>query len=635
MTCLLTGLPTQVWAQPTNSSLAAGASPAIRYEVAFNSAPLHMVDVIATVATNGRDIVEWYLPTWTPGSYLVREYARHIQEIQAIDPATGRTLPMTKSRKNRWTVTTGSAAAVQLRYRVYGYELSVRTNFVDQDWALINGAATFLTIAADRDQPHQVRYVLPPGWSQVVTELPAVDNAATTFMAETYDALVDAPAVAGSPSIASFEVGGKTHRLVCIGDDDLWNASAAAKDLRRLVEIEQQFWGVVPYECYTFFNVIGESGGGLEHDNSTVLMTSRWSQALPERYRKWLSLCSHEFFHTWNVRRLRPRTLMRYDYENEQLFPELWIAEGITSYYDDLLVRRAELMMPKQYLESLSDSIGSVQSAPGRNVQSLRDSSTDSWIKHYRPDENSVNSQISYYTKGLLVAWLLDAEIRISTQGKKSLDDVMRILYQEHMKTGYTGDDFRAVAAKVAGKDLSSWFVENVDQAGELDFSAAMAHFGLHWSDQDDPTTAKDTDADKELTGDDDPGEPATTEAADADEDSPKWDLGLSTREQGGRVTITSVRHGGPAALAGLSVDDELIAMEGYRVSRTNLSDQLDVLMRSNGPVELVIARRGKILERAIQPIPKAKRTWKLKLDANPSEDILRNRNQWLGIAGQ
>lgn len=599
-------------------------TPAVRYLVSFHDAPRHFVSVTATVGSENLESMEWFLPTWTPGSYLIRDHARHLQDVRAVDPATGQVLDLEKTRTNRWTVKPKGAAAVQIQYRVYCRELSVRTNFVDQDWALLNGAATFMSPVGFGRKPHQVTFHLPPTWHDVVTELPQVAADHRTYMAANYDALVDAPVVAGSPMIATFQAGDRDHRIVNLGDTDLWNANAAAKDLQPLVETIQQFWGTIGYEKYSFLNVIGESGGGLEHDNSTVLLTSRWTQSSPTQYRKWLSLCAHEYFHTWNVRRLRPRSIAKYEYEDATLFPELWIAEGITSYYDKLLVRRSGLMTAKQYLAGLSEQIKELQTTPGRNVQSLSHASVDAWIEFYRPDENSVNSSISYYLKGSLVAWLLDAEIRFATNDQKSLDDVMRAMFADHADEGYSSEDFRKMASSIAGQEMTEWFTSHVDGVDELDYRRAMELYGLHWAIDDDPTTRDDSDRSKDKNS-------SAGDEGDDDETA-KWEMGIQTRERDGNLIVDKVLADGPAAAAGMNVDDELVAVAGYRVSGTTLRQQLAAVVEPDKSVDVVIARRGKLQTLSIRATPEPKQTWKMQFDKNPSDEVLARRNHWLGI---
>lgn len=604
---------------------AVNAAATIRYEVRFDSAAMHLVDITATTQVNGRKQLEWYLPNWTPGSYLLRAHSQHVVQIDAVDPVSGNALPIEKAATNRWVVKTDSADAVELRYQLYCNEMTVRTNFVDASMALINGAATFLSLDSAREQTHRVDYVLPLGWKSVVTELPREESSggkvANAFVAKTYDELVDAPAVVGDPTVVEFQVADRTHRLVCIGDHSLWNLDVVVKDLKQIVETQHAFWGAVPYQQYAFINVIGESGGGLEHDNSTVVMSSRWTQGIAKRYRGFLALCSHEFFHTWNVRRLRPQGIKKYDYQNEQLFPELWIAEGVTSYYDDLLTRRSGLSSPMHYLDAVSKNIEKLQTTPGRGQQSLAASSTDAWIKFYRPNADSPNHQVSYYTKGGLAAWLLDVEIRNATGHRKSLDDVMRVCFDRHAASGYTSSDFRKVVAEVAGKDLSPWFAKHIDGTDELNFTSALDCFGLHWSHEDDPTAKKEpTDANSK-----------SSENA-KDDEQPKWELGMDTKSDGHGLVVTRVRGNAPAAVAGVNVGDELIALAGYRITSSQLPDQLEVLSEPETTLELLISRRGRLQTLAVKPVRKSKQEWKIVLDKNPSPEILKRRQQWLGI---
>ncbi len=280
-----------------------------------------------------------------------------------------------------------------------------------------------------------------------------------------------------------------------VGESGYWDGSKAATDLSKVVAAHHEMWGAVPYQRYLFLNVICGRGGGLEHDNSALLMTSIWSFRDEERYKDWLSLASHEFFHAWNVRRLRPKGLVKYDYESETYTPSLWIAEGVTSYYEDLLLVRAGLFSKKEFLDRLNKNIDGVQKTPGRTKQSLSESSYDAWIKFYRPDENSSNTRISYYSKGAVVAFLLDTKIRELTDGVKSLDDVMRTMYQRYQESGYEPADFRRVVNEIAGEDLSQWFASAVDSTDELDFSPVHNWFGLEFpTNKDDAKTENESD---------------------------------------------------------------------------------------------------------------------------------------------
>ena len=380
-----------------------------------------------------KDETELMMAVWTPGSYLVREYARHIDSMTITDQ-NDEPLPFKKIRKNRWLVETEDADIVKVKYRLYCNEKSVRTNFVNGDYAVLNGAPTFITLPDRLDQKHVVALDLASGWKRSATSLTPNDEP-NVYTAQTFDELVDSPIVAGNVNVYPFEAGGVQHQLVNVGEQGMWDGSKAASDLKKVVLAHQKIWGnQVPYDRYMFLNVLSGGGGGLEHDFSTLVLSSRWTFRDKSRYASWLSLCSHEFYHTWNVRRLRPKPLMKYDYENEVYTDGLWIAEGITSYYQDLALVRAGLLSKNRFMSGLSSEIESVQRTDGRKFQSLRDSSFDTWIKFYRPDENSRNTRISYYAKGAVAAFLLDMKIRSLTDNEKSLDDVMRKMYKKYSK---------------------------------------------------------------------------------------------------------------------------------------------------------------------------------------------------------
>ncbi|QEG39646.1 M61 family metallopeptidase [Roseimaritima ulvae] len=610
------------------------APPPIQYVVSFADADRHAIDVEAIVPTSGKDNVEVMMPVWTPGSYLVREYSRHVESIAASRVLNDEALEIRKTAKNRWSIaTSGSDSTIRLRYRLYCREMTVRTNWVERDFGVLNGASTFITLADGKPRAHQIRYLLPSNWQQAVCALPSHDQLPHTFVAASFDDVVDSPVVLGNPQVTHFEVDGIDHRLVTLNGEGLWDNDAAAKDVQRIVETQRDFWGSLPYQRYVFLNVLSETRGGLEHDNSTLLMASRWTFRNAERYRAWLGLVSHELFHAWNVRRLRPRALAAYDYERENHFDELWIAEGITSYYDDLLQVRAGLLSEKDYLEGVSRALKSVSTAPGSRVQPLRDSSYDAWIKYYRPDENAVNTRISYYTKGSLVAWLLDAKIRKASRGKKSLDDVMRQLYAKHsmQRGGYDSADFRRIVDAVAGQPLSEFLETAVDQAGDLDFSDAMELWGLEIGE---PESA-DADNSEENNKNDEKNDKQDSQpavelaaAATAKDLKPPY-VGATISEEHGKMVVTAVVRGTPADRAGWNVDDELVALDGYRVTPTLWKDNL-AQFEVGKPIDCLLSRRGRLVQRTITLEPNRPDAWKVRSLKEPTDAQQRNRRQWL-----
>jgi predicted metalloprotease with PDZ domain len=380
--------------------------------------------------------------------------------------------------------------------------------------------------------------------------------------ANSFDELVDSPMLMGDLAIQTFHVSGICHYLACYGTDETWDLDQATRDCAKIVAVQHAFWGEIPYPSYWFINMALESYGGLEHDNNTVLFTSRWAMRKRTTYLEWLGLVSHEFFHAWNVRRLRPKNLICYDYGAEQYTPELWIAEGITSYFDDLFVLRAGLLAQDEYLGMLGKLIQQVDDAPGSLVQTLKDASFDTWIKHYRPDENSINSRVSYYTKGALVAFLLDIHLRMLSDDRSSLGDLMRELWKRYRVSGYTLSDFESVASELAGSDLSAWFERHVHRSEALDYRQALDWLGLE-------IVSTNIAAPQDSTR----PQVATEKMTDGSES--EWELGCETTYRDGRIIVTRIVRGSSASIAGLQVDDELIAFSGHRLPKENWKDRL------------------------------------------------------------
>ena len=292
------------------------------------------------------------MAVWTPGSYVVREFARYLEAVTA-RTSTGEPLAVEKSRKNCWRVSTGGADRIVVSYLVYGPEMSVRTNWIEADFAICNGAPTCLTLADDDTaRPHDVTLELPTGWSRSLTGLaPKTDRGPHTQRAPDADTLVDSPIVAGTPTVYEFVVDSTPHLLVNLGEAGVWHGPRSAEDVETITREIYRMWGVMPYDRYLFFNMITEAGGGLEHRNSAMLMTSRWATSSDRSYLRWLGLVSHELLHAWNVKRLRPIELGPIDYETETHTESLWVVEGLTSYYGDLGVHRAGLSTVEEYFE--------------------------------------------------------------------------------------------------------------------------------------------------------------------------------------------------------------------------------------------------------------------------------------------
>jgi predicted metalloprotease with PDZ domain len=560
----------------------------IRYTLTFPAPHTHYVQVRAEVPTSDRDSIELSMAVWTPGSYLVREFSRHIEAVTAEGPAGP--LIVEKTAKNRWRVATGGAPAVTVSYRVYGREMSVRTNWIESAFAFLNGAATFLTLAGDTARPHEVTVVPASGWTRSITALEPIRRADvrltpdTTYCAPDYDTLVDSPILVGNPELYEFAVDGTPHVLANAGDTAFFDAPRAVTDLEAIVRAHKEFWGSFPYERYVFINLVTEAGGGLEHACCSVLMTNRWATRTRKAYLRWLELASHELFHAWNVKRLRPLELGPFEYEREVITPSLWVVEGITDYYADVLVQRAGCSSPQEFLDSLSDKIEELQTTPGRAVRSVTLASIDAWIKLYRPDENTPNTSISYYTKGAVVAFLLDAAIRNATGGARSLDDVMREAYAQYSGArGFTSDEFRTLTERVAGVDLGAFWRSAIEGTDELDYRDALDVFRLQFK----PVNATPNGR-------------------------PKAWIGATTKLDSGRLLVAQVKRDTPAFAAGLNVDDEIVAIDQVRVRADRLDERLEQYAPGDR-VSLLIARRERLLSLDVTLGPEPPKRWRLE----------------------
>jgi predicted metalloprotease with PDZ domain len=590
---------------PHTAPAAAQTTPApqrtgepLRYTVSFPEPHTHYMDISVVVPTSARTEIELMMAVWTPGSYLVREFSRHVEGVTAATP-DGRALEVEKSDKNRWRVATRGAASVTVKYKVYGREMSVRTNWIESGFALVNGAPTFLTLADRTPRPHEVVLLPAAGWRRSMTSLPAQPGGGEhRYVAPDYDTLVDSPILLGNPAVYEFTVDGKPHYLVNEGEAGVFDGARAAKDLQRVVEAQRAFWGFLPYDKYLFLNVISEAGGGLEHKSSATLMTSRWTTRTRGAYLAWLETASHELFHAWNVKRLRPVELGPFDYESEVHTRSLWMVEGVTDYYGDVMVRRAGLSAREEYLDSLSAKIEELQTTPGRAVQPAESASFDAWIKYYRPDENSANTSVSYYTKGAVIGFLLDGRIRKATNGRRSLDDAMRLAYQRFSGAkGYTPDELRGVMEEVAGVSLRTFWDASVEGTAELDYTEALDALGLRFR-------------------------PAPLMGNRA------W-LGASTRNDGGRLVVSQVRRDSPAWNAGLNVDDEILAIGDFRIRADRLDSRLD-LYRPGERVTILVARREQLQRLEVTFGAEPSRAWRLEPNPAATAEQQKTLADWL-----
>jgi predicted metalloprotease with PDZ domain len=577
---LLLALTSAALGQQARPARSEPARPsALKYTLSFPQPHTHLYQVefaIDGVLTPHLDVE---LPAWTPGSYLVREYARHVRDFSAVDES-GAALGWEKIDKDSWRLTVGAAPGrprnVRVRYRVYARDLTVRTSHLDASHAYFNGASLFMYVKGARDQPHRLKIEAPSHW-RVTSPLGLAPGPDGYFTAPNYDILVDSPTEVGTHQLIEFNVLGKPHRIAIWGEGASDPARLKA-DFTKIIEEGAKIFGGLPYEHYTFIVHLQPGiGGGLEHLNSTTLHASPQVFNSHRGYLGFLGLASHEYFHLWNVKRIRPEPLGPFDYQNENYTRSLWFSEGVTDYYGEQLLLRAGLKKPEEYLESLGSSIRQYESTPGRRVQSAEAASFDAWIKHYRPDENSINTALSYYLKGELLGLLLDFEIRARTSGARTIDDVMRHLNQNYAEkgVGFPDSELKSVFEKIAGADLSDFFARYVSGTAEIDFNHYLGLAGLQLERKY-----------QTIPGEGFEGRPGAGD--------PGW-LGINATASNDRIIIRNVPSGAPAYEGGLNAGDEIVALNGMRVTAENYA-ALSNALRAGQKVNVAIFRRERLL---------------------------------------
>jgi predicted metalloprotease with PDZ domain len=560
--------------------------PEIAFTVSMSKPWTHLLEVEMRVKSSAMpEKSELVMPVWTPGSYLVREYARHVQDFAARD-ASGNALGWRKVNKNTWQVDTKGLSEYTVVYNVYANELTVRTNELNSEHAFWNNSALLFHPKGFIGAPSTLK-VNPYGNWKVATGLPKVENQTNTFRAENFDVLYDSPFEVSDFVETSFEVRGVPHRWVVTGEGN-YDLQRIARDSAKIVEEGAKIFGDIPYKDYLFIlNTRG--GGGLEHLNSTALQWNKFGFKPESRYTDFLMLVAHEHFHVWNVKRIRPDALGPFDYERENYTKLLWVAEGGTSYYEGILLRRAGLLSDKDFLAGKASQIQALQNRPGRFQTSLEEASFDAWIKYYRQDENAINNQISYYDKGDIVNFLLDVQIRKDSAGAKSLDDVFRYLYDEFSKKNknFTPEDFQKTAEMMAGKPLTDFFAKYVRGREEIDYNSILSGVGLQLLKGNARETAY---------------------------------LGANLAQSGDRLTITSLPSDTPAYAQGLNTNDQIIAVDGYRATQQFLQTYLGE-RKPGDKVKFTVFRFDELLEFEVTLAGRAAPNYQIKAVENPTDE--------------
>lgn len=576
------------------------APSTLRYQISMEDPGRHRFHVEITWSGPHPMPLHWALPVWTPGSYLVREFAKNVSQVRAHH--AGHPVRVDKVGKAEWSLVPddGSASTWQLAYDVYAFELSVRSSYLDTTRGYFNGANVFLYPQTDVPYMIELEVVPFPGWD-VATALERSAAPGFVFTAADYDTLVDSPVECGTFRRESFEMNGVRHELILTGFDRT-NLSNLLRDLPRILEAAHAvFGGLLPYTRYVFLVAgVPDQGGGLEHRSSASIIFDPLQLDNPEQYPKILALFAHEYFHLWNVKRLRPQNLGPFDYQHEVYTHLLWVLEGWTDYYAWLLLARSGTVTPDIVLQHFAESLRILDMTPGHKVQSVAEASWDAWIKFYRPDGNTPNITVSYYLKGALVALFMDLSLRHATNGRGSLDTVLQTLWEQYGDHGYPENAVDHALEEVGGPIVRTWLSRWVYGTDDLE-TDLWPEFGL---------ALKKEWKNPRMT-------PAFTGL-------------IVERSETDRVKIKSVLQGSPGEAAGLAPGDEWIAWDQVRLRFQDLDTRLAHCVPGR-PVTVTIFRHQRLQSYTLIPEAPKPDKWALEPEAQSTEKARQQFRDWLG----
>lgn len=563
----------------------------LTFHVYMDAPHTHTYRITLDVPALPADTISLALPVWTPGSYLVREYAKNINRLYCDDAH----IRINKTNKNTWQIES-KQQAFRVTYELYAFEESVRTCWLDEVHASIIPAGMFL-FAEGHPMPSTIHFRPHASFQRIATALPMVENDPWVRFAEDMDTLYDSPVEIGNHIVEHFEAAGVQHTLVIEGNGN-YQIPKMISDMQNIIETEVRIFGHHPCKSYlTILTTSNTLRGGLEHLHSTSLIFKRFMFAAREQYQEFISLFAHEYFHLWNVKRLRPAALGPFNYVEENYTTSLWIAEGFTSYFDDLIVYRAGGYTEEEYLAVLEKNINQSENAPGKHIMSVAEASFDAWIKYYRQNENSENSQVNYYVRGGVLATMLDILIIHHSEGKHCLDDVMRTAYQRfwlERNSGYTEDEFKAIIEQYAGISLDRFYADHVFGTKQLPLNDLLHHVGL----QLENTMAGQVET----------------------------DLGITIN---GNNFITAVRRNSAGEKGGLYVSDEVLAINGNRYT-AGLLESLTANANVGDTLQILVSKSGRIAEYTITLQYTDKVKYRMSAIAELTDVQRRNYAKWL-----
>ena len=534
------------------------AQISLEYKLSMSKPYTHYFEVETKVTGLKKNYIDFVMPVWAPGSYLIRDLPKNVEFFKASN-GKGNNLKFEKINKYTWRVYSHKADEVRLSYDVYAYEISVRTSFLNELHGYLNSTSIFMYIENMKDIPSTLKIIPYKDWKKVSTGLEPVQGEKFTYASPNYDILADSPMEIGNQDIINFKAAGVDYSIAMYGKGN-YNADTLKKYMTKIIETETNVVGENPNKHYLFVvHNLANGSGGLEHLNSSTLEVNRWIyNDLP----RFLGLVAHEHFHLWNVKRIRPIALGPFDYESENYTTLLWEMEGVTSYYSNVILRRTGIITPNDFLNNISRGISYVENQPGNKVQSASEASFDAWIKAYQPNENSYNTTISYYSKGTIIGMLLDLEIMNATDGKKNYDDVLKYLYNEYykkLKRGFTKKEYKEAVEKIAGENLEDFFQKYIYSTDEINYNKYFNYAGL--------------------------------ELIDIGEDENYF--GMRTNKD---MIVQTIVKGTSAYDGGINVNDEILAINDYRTDNNNF-DKIYSQFNIGDTLKVTVSRDGILKE--------------------------------------
>jgi len=571
----------------------------ISYQLRMSKPQSHYFEVEMNLTDFKEKELNLKLPVWAPGSYLVREFSKNLNLVKAYDE-NGKEIQVIKKTKNTWTVKSNGEKKVKVKYEVYSFELSVRTSFLDLTHGFVSGSGVFMYVDGYKDKSGNLEVFKHSTFNTITTVLPKAKisiakDGSESFEFANYDQLVDCPIEIGNQTVFDFTAAGVKHTVAIYGEGN-FDIPTLKKDMAKVVQSATDVFGVNPNKDYVFIihNVV-DGQGGLEHTNSTTLSVNRWTYQGSE-YVGFLTLVAHEYFHLWNVKRVRPIELGPFDYDQENYTSLLWVMEGFTSYYEKLIMVRAGFMTKEDFINKLQGSINYVEGSVGSRVQSIAHASFNTWIKAYRPTENSANTTMTYYSRGSVIAALVDIMIIDNSKGKQCLDHFFQHLYKKfyvEMNRGFSETEFKVELEKFVGKNMDEFFKKYIDGTAILPYAEVFDKVGF---------SVKDNT-------------------------SFKPSFGATIREEGGKVMVKNVRTSSCAEDAGISVGDEIVGCNSYRVDQAMLEGMMNGLNTAE-TAELLIAREEKLFAVKVKMTNFRKPNFQLVKQVDSKTELL--FNYWL-----